>query len=978
MGQPLTFGALLKRYRIAAGLTQEELAERARLSRRGISDLERGMNRTPRRDTVALLAAALQLPAREHGAFEAAARGSLALPARHDPVSPPLVGRGGERALLERHLAGEGPPLLLLAGEPGIGKTRLLRVAQQQAAQGGWCVLEGGCQQHGGQEPYAPILGALDRHIDRLPPAGRRTALHGCAWLVRLLPELAGGPIEPLPSWTVPPEQERRLMVKALLRFLANVAGPAGTVLALDDLQWAGADALDMLTLLVHSAPEVPLRLVGAYRDTEVGPSDAFWSVLGDLAQAGLVARHALGPLAPDDAARLFDAVLRHGPADDRHSTLRAEVVRRTGGVPFFVVSCAQALTDAGDVVPAAETVPWDVGQSIRRRVAALPEVAREVAGTAAVVGRVAPRALLAGVVARSEEALVAVLEVLCRARLLEDGGDGAYRFAHDVIREVVEADLGTARRMLLHRRVAEALERQPGESPVAQLAYHYERSDMPDRAAGYHEQAGDRAAARHALAAAEEHYRRALGHVEALARPLTVARVREKVGAALITLARHQAALDVLVPAVEAYHAHHDWDGLARSLAQVVLAHARNGTASVGLHYTQPWLALLESADASAGLAALYTAQMHLYLGIGRVREQRSVAERAVELARRIGDERLRAGAEWGRGWALVMLGQVEEGRRVLEEVVPLAEAVGDLDTLHEALGLLGQLCVAQGKMARAGVYHGRALEVAERRGDPAHIVLALCRQATGTFYTGDWERTRADLERAAQISREIGPSWFAPLPLRGRAFLCLAEGAWEEAAAHLEQAQAQAEGSGDVESQRIIERALAEADVLAGKPERARARLLHLLEWPDFPDSHRIEVLPVLAQAHLDMAAVTEARRVADQAVQGARSGTQPLLIVEALRVHALVTLAQGQWTETARSLDEALTCAQALCWPYAEARLLTVYGRLHVATGETETARERLQAAQAVFQRLGARADLAATRHILAALAGRHALP
>ena len=111
---------------------------------------------------------------------------------------------------------------------------------------------------------YRPLLGALQRHIRHASPAQQRSELAGCAWLVRLLPELA--------AWTPPPEQERRLMVDAVLRFLANVAGPAGTLLVLDDLHWASPDGVDLLTALARSAAEVALRVIGAYRDTEVGP----------------------------------------------------------------------------------------------------------------------------------------------------------------------------------------------------------------------------------------------------------------------------------------------------------------------------------------------------------------------------------------------------------------------------------------------------------------------------------------------------------------------------------------------------------------------------------------------------------------------------------------------------------------------------------------------------------------------------------
>src|SRR5579884_3527355 len=150
----VAFGTLLRRHRLAAGLTQEELAERALISKRSIGDMERGVVHTPRKETVALLSDALTLAPPERRALaEAARRLRAPTPARPLPSDsvalPPFVGRARELALLERHLAGDGPPLLLLAGDPGIGKTRLLHAAAARAVGYGYCVLEGGCQRRG-------------------------------------------------------------------------------------------------------------------------------------------------------------------------------------------------------------------------------------------------------------------------------------------------------------------------------------------------------------------------------------------------------------------------------------------------------------------------------------------------------------------------------------------------------------------------------------------------------------------------------------------------------------------------------------------------------------------------------------------------------------------------------------------------------------------------------------------------------------
>ena len=182
---PASFGELLKRYRLDVGLTQEELAERARLSTRAISDLERGLKKTPRKETLLQLAEALELSAVERASFEAAARWRGIAGARSSagelssrPTSP-LMGRTREVVRLQRHLTGEGPPLLLLAGEPGIGKTRLLVEAVQDAVQRGWRVLEGGCHRHSGQTLCAPggRPGGLSPAADKGPTTRRCTRL---------------------------------------------------------------------------------------------------------------------------------------------------------------------------------------------------------------------------------------------------------------------------------------------------------------------------------------------------------------------------------------------------------------------------------------------------------------------------------------------------------------------------------------------------------------------------------------------------------------------------------------------------------------------------------------------------------------------------------------------------------------------------------------------------------------------------------
>jgi transcriptional regulator with XRE-family HTH domain len=173
-----TRGTVLKRARIAAGLTQQELATRSGVSIHTISDLERDLARHTRAATLALLADVLALSPADRAALATVRRpvpGSrwhlLARDLRLEPgaVHPPLFGRTRQVGRVEEHLAGAGPPLLLLAGEPGIGKSRLLEEAVERTDVQAWTVLTGGCHRKSGQEPYTPLLDALAGYLQRQP-----------------------------------------------------------------------------------------------------------------------------------------------------------------------------------------------------------------------------------------------------------------------------------------------------------------------------------------------------------------------------------------------------------------------------------------------------------------------------------------------------------------------------------------------------------------------------------------------------------------------------------------------------------------------------------------------------------------------------------------------------------------------------------------------------------------------------------------
>lgn len=489
-----SFAVLLKSFRTRAGLTQEELSEKAGISTRGISDLERGVRRNPYKGTLELLANALNLSAEETQLLKKAAnrttkviiRPPVAIPSSSKPNQVPMFGRTRELNRLLKHLAGEGIPILLLTGEPGIGKTRLMNNLIDKVLDQGWTILEGSCTRRGGQTPYAPLLEALAGRLAQQTPLQRQAELQDCEWLIRLLPDFSQAITPADLQWQqFTPEQERRLVFAAVARYLTNISGTSGTLLILDDLQWAGGDLFDLIVTLLYSPRSTPLRIIGAYRNTEVNSDDPLAGFIADLARQGLINQLELGPLENQAAKDLVNLLLYNNSANKAQEGLISQLLERTGGIPFFLISCIRGLQTETSTIEQNDgerNLPWDVKQTIRQRVAALPEAAQDLLGIAAVIGRAIQAELLLSVASAtwSQRDILMALETACRARLLleiEISGELAYRFAHDLIREVVESDLSVLRYRFLHTEVAVVLESKLTRSSPQLLVYHYRQA---------------------------------------------------------------------------------------------------------------------------------------------------------------------------------------------------------------------------------------------------------------------------------------------------------------------------------------------------------------------------------------------------------------------------------------------------------------------------------------------------------------------
>jgi tetratricopeptide (TPR) repeat protein/transcriptional regulator with XRE-family HTH domain len=1043
------FGALLQRFRYAAGLSQEELADHSSLSLSAVSALERGARRSPYRHTIAQLAEALDLSPQEQALLEAAAkrqpRQNQATPASAEASAdassettsapgvyrgrhvltkasavPALVGRTQELAWLHHEIA-TGRPLLLFSGEPGIGKSRLLRESLGWARKQGWRVLSGGCRQSSGQEPYAPLVEALVRSVGALPPERTRRSLEGCAWLTRLLPELADARYGLTNPAGLPSAQERRLMFAAVDRYLSNISGRAGTLLLLDDLQWTGSDALDLLAHLIRSTRNRRLRILGAFRSTEAPTGSALSSLIADLARDDMVSQRELAPLKPEDALALASDAL-----GGEESALAARVVERGGGVPFYLVSFARSMQPLGEGHDHHESggssaseararlpepprspsmrkeevsweVPWNVKQSIRERVAALPLSAQDLLGVAAVVGQRASGAVLAAGAEQSERETVTSIEIACQAGLLvedeERDRQDRYHFAHDLIRDVVEAGLSSVRQTLLHRRVAVALEQRLRRSGaagrvndrmLAQVAYHCARADMPDQEASYLRQAGDHARHVYAHREAAQYYQQLIACLDRLEKRREGAQARKDLAVEFARVGFYREAVAPLEQAEEICRE----SGDAETLAQVTMVsgqlHAALGTSEEGLARVHPLVAeyAQEGGIGSAASSTLSATVMAQLLGAlsglsfmaGHYQDALQAAERAVTLAQATGDARLFARQRLNLGVALFTVGRLTDATMELEDTIESAEGAKDLETLAEALRMASWVYQTRGMFVESQRAQTRGLNVAQQLGDVVGLGHALFLDALLAFYQGEWDIARDIAKNSLAVFGALGLTHLSAYPPLGLGWLSIIEGDQDAGEPYLTEAERIANQSGPAQVLRFVTALRAECELLAGQAEEANKRLTPWFAGEPMQERTRLELNVLRAWGAVELGKVAEADTWVDDTVSSARASDMRLVLPDALRVQGLWAMRREKWDEAEKALDEAITLSRGLPYPYAEAKALYVSGQMWAARSEPPRAKALFAEALAICQRLGERLYGDAIAQALSAHGGR----
>ena len=877
------------------------------------------------------------------GSFASGAAGAILVGMTATLTSPTFVGRTEELARLAaagERAAGGTPTAVVVGGEAGVGKTRLVGEVVAAARAAGATVLHGGCVELGGEGvPFAPLVEALRAFVRDLdePELARMVPGQSRVELARLLPELGppAGPGDRAGFGGDPgPWSEQGRLFELLLGLLERLGSERPAVLVVEDLHWADRSTRDLLAFLVRNLRRGRLLLVMTYRSDELHRRHPLRPFLAELDRGRRVERLELARFGRAEVAAQLAGIRGAPPAAELAQRIHA----RSGGNAFFVEELA-AVADTGG--QADGELPPSLRDTLLARIELLGEPTQQVLRVLAVAAAAVPDPLLAEVAALGEAELLAGLREAVSAHvLLVDAGDGAYGFRHALVKEAVYAELLPGERTRLHARFAAALAgRDGGGEPglAAELAWHWYAAHDLEQALPAAVEAGLAAERACAFAEAQRQFERALelwdragpAHQEpgqpglALDKAKLLARAGEaaaNAGAADRAVALHRGALAEVDPVKDPL--------LAAQLTERLAFHLRIAGRPGAFEAYQEAVRLVPPGPSVARARVLAGLGQSLMLR-ARWAEAASVCEEAIAVAREAGAPVVEAHALNSLGTSVARLGEVERGLGQLEEARRRAAELGAAKDEARACVNLSDLLDDLGRLEESVAAATEGIEVATAAGLRRTFGAFLAGNAAASLYhLGRWDETVELTDDFLELGDDENLN---TVTLRmSRAVLDAGRGDFEGALAHV-RAATRLSGDPFIAVQYPPVLAAAEAEVAAwqGRLEEAAAAVaggLAALQGP-LADLRACMLLALglrvegdrvaLATARHDQGTVADARLVAGELVRWAR-GTLDEPAVAWRR--ALLATCEAEWSRVKGELDPEGWLAAVAAWEEA----------------------------------------------------------
>jgi DNA-binding CsgD family transcriptional regulator len=887
-------------------------------------------------------------------------------------VGGEFIGRQREmgklKAVLEDALSGRGQ-LLMLVGEPGIGKTRTVQELAAHTEARGTQVLWGWCYEEEGAPPFWPWLQPICSYVQQQDPEQLRSEIGpGAADIAEVVSEVQDKLPSLEPPIALPPEQVRFRLFDSITTFLKNAAQSQPLMLVLDDLHWADKPSLLLLQFLARQLGESHLLVVGCYRDLKLSRQHPLSEALAQLSRLPVFQRELLLGMSQEDSGQFIQMMAGIRPSPQLVETIHAH----TEGNPFFLKEMTRLLSERGELRaaeiggPEGIRIPQGVREVIGQRLNRLSESCHQMLTIASVIGREFDFRLLCTLSGETtDEQLLGVIDEALAAHVIEELPEGRerYRFSHALIQQTLAEEVSTSRQVRWHARIGEALEELygvDGEAHAAELAHHFVKAESvlgPDKLVRYSLLAGEGALAAYPYEEALAHFQQGLAAKEG--RP-----VNAETADLLFGLARAQAATlqwhqlhEAYTPLNRAFDCYVELGAIPRALTvaayPIPIAPGRTGATQLIARA----LALVPPESHEAGRLLAYYGQA---LGLEEVDYARAIEalQRALAIAQREQDSILEVWAltrgilvdAYHLHWSEVLrkdLRAAQLARRIGE---PMAEVWGLLWAILASL-ILGDLPGAIQK-ARAG------LSVVEQLRECNSLSSMLWTNEFASELQGNWKAARHYNDRGLAVAPS--DQWL----LSTRAVLEYQVGEFSQGEAYLRQLlesilQTSPGPTLPYALQAIVIPVVAQISGITERVDAAKAAAQAVLSV-----SSAIPLFAKLARTGLGLLAHLQGDRVAARELYDAlvsQRGTMSSFLIADDRLLGLLSTTQGQLDQAMVHFEDALTfCRQAgyrpelawTCYGYAEALLQ----RSH--PGDHAKAMSLLEESLAISQELGMR--------------------
>ncbi|MEA2614788.1 MAG: hypothetical protein QOE72_571 [Chloroflexota bacterium] len=702
------------------------------------------------------------------------------VPGGSDPPRTSLVGRDREMSMLdelaERALAGHGA-MAMLGGEPGVGKTRLVEDLAGRAARQGMLVLIGHCQEMAGTPPHAPFVEIIEA-ATRTVPAERLCQALGrdAAQVARIAPELHRFFPDIPPPVTLPAEHERRYLFNSVRDFFQRASLLRPLLLVLEDLHWSDESTLMLLCHLAETVGDMPVLILGTHRDVAEDVRHPLAGAVEVLVRRHRCHRIAVDRLSERGVAAMIRAITGQDPSDPVVAAIHGE----TEGNPFFVEEVVRYLVDEGrlvdtqgqlrpDVAIGDLEVPDRVRLVVGRRLARLGGDTRRVLTAAAVIGRGFGIDLLEAMSEVDGEAWLDAIDEAERARLIVPGDDvrsAGYRFAHELIRQTLVAEVSLPRRQRLHLRVAEAMLRIEAGGvrlQAAEIAHHLLHAGaLADRRTTIHylALAADRANAAAAFEEALHHVRTALDLLPDGDRSGR-APLLEKLAQALHSVGRWDEALDAWREASAVHAESGDVEAVGRVCAHMASQLNLSGRNAESLRVASHGLDAL-SEGSSPWRVRLLALRGSCLSQSGDHEAGVTLTSQAVDLAEELGGGLL-GGALVARAAHHWAWGELSETVRIGIRGADICRATGHLGSLTHALGIVQLSLTTMGRLQEAAALREELQDLSSRSGRHGALFMAALGRFLAQAMSGDLEAAHGSAAGALAMCQRTCLSWVA-----------------------------------------------------------------------------------------------------------------------------------------------------------------------------------------------------------------------